>query len=116
MAKKPMNPGTVLGPVPAVLVSSGKVEGPRSIITLAWAGTVNSEPPMVALGVRKSRQSYQLIKESQELVGTLPATTRPTYLTTAVTPRERGSTSSRDWASRPCPVRWSRPPLWRSVP
>ena len=63
-----MNPGTVLGPVPAVLVSSGRVEGPRNIITLAWAGTVNSEPPMLVLGVRKSRQSYQLIRDSQELV------------------------------------------------
>lgn len=64
------DPCTLLSPVPAVMVScKGTAEDARpNIITIAWAGTVNSDPPMVSVSVRKSRYSHQLIKESGEFV------------------------------------------------
>ena len=63
-------PSTMLNPAPAVLVSCADPENPekKNMITLAWAGTVNSEPPMVAIGVRKSRYSHGLIDASGEFV------------------------------------------------
>lgn len=64
------DPCTLLAPVPAVMVScAGKEEGARpNIITIAWAGTVNSDPPMVSVSVRKNRFSHHIIKESGEFV------------------------------------------------
>lgn len=64
---------TILNPVPVVMVScAGKDASEASqrpnILTIAWAGTVNSEPPMVSISVRKSRHSYNLIKETGEFV------------------------------------------------
>ena len=64
------DPCTLLAPVPAVMVTcAGKEEGARpNIITNAWAGTVNSDPPMVSVSVRKNRFSHHIIKESGEFV------------------------------------------------
>lgn len=64
------DPCTLLAPVPAVMVSCACPEkDPRpNIITIAWAGTVNSDPPMVSVSVRKNRYSHALIKESGEFV------------------------------------------------
>lgn len=64
------SPSTALYPVPVVLVSCG-IEQPN-LITLAWAGTVCSEPPAVAIGVRPSRFSHGLIAASGEFVVNLP--------------------------------------------
>ena len=63
-------PSTMLNPSPVVLVSCADAEAPekKNMITLAWAGTVNSEPPMVAIGVRKERYSHGLIAGSGEFV------------------------------------------------
>ena len=61
----------LLGPVPPVLVSCGKGEG-ANLITIAWAGTINTQPPRVSISVRPTRHSYQLIKESGEFVINLP--------------------------------------------
>ena len=64
---------TILNPVPVVMVScAGKdinddAKRPN-IVTIAWAGTINSEPPMVYISVRKSRHSYNMIKETGEFV------------------------------------------------
>ena len=46
---------TILNPVPVVMVSSGSKDGKPNIMTAAWAGTVNSEPPMISVSIRKSR-------------------------------------------------------------
>ncbi|MCR5592972.1 MAG: flavin reductase family protein [Saccharofermentans sp.] len=64
---------TILNPVPVVMVSCcGKEPEKESdrpnIITIAWAGTVNSEPPMVSVSIRKSRHSHILISETGEFV------------------------------------------------
>lgn len=63
-------PSTALYPVPVVLVSCG-VERPN-IITLAWVGTVCSEPPMVGIAVRPSRYSHALIRDIGQFVVNLP--------------------------------------------
>ena len=64
------DPCTLLSPVPAVMVSCcSPEEGAKpNIITVAWAGTVNSQPPMVSVSIRKSRYSHALIKDSGEFV------------------------------------------------
>jgi len=63
-------PSTMLNPTPVVLVSCAEYGRPenRNMITLAWAGTVNSEPPMVSVSVRKERYSHALIAGSGEFV------------------------------------------------
>ena len=65
--KKEIGASTLLAPVPAVLVSCGTMDR-SDIVTIAWAGTVNSEPPMLSVSVRYSRHSYTLIRESGEFV------------------------------------------------
>lgn len=67
MAKRIFGPGTMLNPVPVVMVTCGSMEEPN-IITVAWTGTVNSEPPMVYVSVRKSRYSHRIIRETGEFV------------------------------------------------
>ena len=67
MAKKSLNPGTLLCPVPAVMVSCGSGEE-KNIITIGWTGIVNTNPPMTYVSVRKSRHSHHLIEESGEFV------------------------------------------------
>lgn len=59
---------TILNPVPVVMVSSGSKDDKANIMTVAWAGTVNSEPPMVSVSIRKSRYSHKLISETGEFV------------------------------------------------
>lgn len=63
MAKQIWKPSTLLNPVPVVMVTCADTTGKPNIITVAWAGTVNSEPPMVSISVRKERYSHKLIKE-----------------------------------------------------
>lgn len=59
----------MLAPVPAVLVSCGGTAKFRpNIITLAWAGTVCSEPPMVSVSIRPQRYSHEIISETREFV------------------------------------------------
>ncbi|HBF36057.1 MAG TPA: flavin reductase family protein [Firmicutes bacterium] len=72
MAKLFWKPGTLLYPVPVVLVSCGDIQGVKNIITIAWAGTVASDPVMVSISVRPERYSYKLIKDSGEFVINLP--------------------------------------------
>lgn len=80
MAKQSWKPGTMLYPVPAVMVSCGDFDGEKNIITIAWTGTINSEPPMTYISVRPERHSYNMIKESGEFI--INVTTRElTYAT-----------------------------------
>ncbi len=66
----PMNPSALLSPTPVVLVSCGEKDHPenRNLVTVAWAGTVNSDPPMVSVSLRKERYSHGLIASSGEFV------------------------------------------------
>ena len=67
MGKDIWKPGTVIYPVPAVMVSCGTMEQ-KNIITVAWTGTVNSDPAMTYVSIRPSRHSYNIIKETGEFV------------------------------------------------
>ncbi len=68
MAKQKWKPGNMLYPLPAVMVSVRDKAGNDNIITVAWAGTVCTNPPMVSISVRPERYSYHMIEESQEFV------------------------------------------------
>lgn len=80
MAKQVWKPTTMLNPVPVIMVTCIDKEGKPNIITLAWAGTINSDPPMVSISVRKERYSHALIKEKGEFVINL-ATRKLTHAT-----------------------------------
>jgi len=65
--KKSLKPGTMLCPIPAVMVSCGNEEE-KNIITIGWTGIINSEPPMTYVSVRESRHSHKLISQTGEFV------------------------------------------------
>lgn len=68
MGKISFKPGNMLYPVPAVMVSCQRPDEKPNIVTIAWAGTICSDPAMVSISVRKSRYSYDIIKETGEFV------------------------------------------------
>jgi flavin reductase (DIM6/NTAB) family NADH-FMN oxidoreductase RutF len=71
MSKVVWKPGTLLSPVPVVMVTSRDGDF-DNIITLAWVGTVCSEPPMVSISIRPERYSYDIIKRTGEFVINIP--------------------------------------------
>ncbi len=73
MSKIKWKGGTLLAPVPPVMVSCGTMENPN-IITIAWTGLINTIPPKTYISVRPSRHSYELIKESGEFAINLTPT------------------------------------------
>ena len=80
MAKEIWKPGNMLYPLPAVMVSVADKNGHYNIITIGWAGTVCTNPPMVSISVRPERYSYSMIKETGEFVINL-TTKELTYAT-----------------------------------
>lgn len=75
MSKITWKGGTLLAPVPAVLVSCGTVEKPTAL-TIAWTGIVSSDPPGTYISVRPERNSYEIIKRSGEFcINMMPSST-----------------------------------------
>lgn len=68
MSKQSWKPGNMLYPLPVVMVSTADKEGRDDIITVAWAGTVCTNPPMVSISIRPERYSYHMIRETGEFV------------------------------------------------
>ena len=68
MAKQSWKPGNMLYPLPVVMVSVTDGEGHDNIITVAWAGTVCTNPPMVSISVRPERFSHHMIEKTGEFV------------------------------------------------
>jgi len=66
MAKISWKPGTMIYPLPAVLVGCGSSPENFNLITIAWTGTMCTEPPTCYISVRPQRHSYRLIRESGE--------------------------------------------------
>ena len=102
MAKQYFKPGNMLYPLPAVMVScqypAGKEDalctnpalaGKPNIITVAWAGTVCTNPPMLSISVRPERYSYHMIEESGEFVVNLSRGLGDVYKRQAVSPCDR---------------------------
>lgn len=68
MSKQIWKPGNMLYPLPAVMVSAGDKNGNTNILTVAWTGTICTNPAMVYISVRPERYSYQMIKDTKEFV------------------------------------------------
>jgi len=66
--KVPFKPGTLIYPLPAVMVSCGDEPSNYNIITVAWTGTLCTDPPMCYISVRHERHSYDIIKRTGEFV------------------------------------------------
>lgn len=66
--KETWKPGNMLYPLPAVMVSVTDGQGNDNIITVAWTGTICTNPPMVYISVRPSRYSYEMLKKTGEFV------------------------------------------------
>ena len=89
MSKIVWRPGTLVAPVPPVMVTCGTMEHPN-IITVAWTGNICSDPAKAYISVRPERYSYGLIRESGEYA---------INLTTSALARAVGSETA-PWASR----------------
>lgn len=68
MSKLIWKPGTMIYPLPAVMVSCGSVPEEYNIITISWTGTICSNPAMCYISVRPGRHSYNIIKKNGEFV------------------------------------------------
>ena len=68
LTKQTWRPGNMLYPLPAVMVSCARPGEKPNIITVAWTGTICSDPAMVSISVRHERYSYEIIKETGEFV------------------------------------------------
>lgn len=68
MPKEVWKPANLLAPTPVIMASAGRPGETPNIITLAWAGTVCSDPPMLSVSIRPERYSYPLIRETGEFV------------------------------------------------
>ena len=66
--KRTLRGGNMLNPTPVVMVSCGSTLDEYNIITIAWTGTVSSDPPMCSISIRPERHSYGIIKQSGEVV------------------------------------------------
>ncbi len=64
MAKLLWKPGTMIYPLPAVMVSCGSSPEEYNIITISWTGTICTDPPMCYISVRPTRHSYEIIKRN----------------------------------------------------
>lgn len=61
-------PGTMIYPLPAVLISCGSAPEDYNLITISWVGTICTNPPMCYISVRPERHSYDIIKKNGEFV------------------------------------------------
>lgn len=66
--KRTLRAGNMLNPTPVVMVTCGNTLDEYNIITIAWAGTVNSDPPMCSISIRPERHSYNIIKKEGSFV------------------------------------------------
>ena len=68
MSKLNWKPGTMIYPLPVVMVSCGSCPDDYNIVTVAWTGTINTDPPMCYISLRPSRHSHGIIKNTGEFV------------------------------------------------
>ncbi len=68
MARELFKPSVLLGPLPAVLVTTVNTDGEANVFTVAWVGVACSHPPMVSIAVRKERHSYENLVKTGEFV------------------------------------------------
>ena len=68
MAKEIWKAGNMVYPIPAALVTVADNQGNDNVLTIAWTGTISSEPAMAYVSIRPSRHSYAMIQETGEFV------------------------------------------------
>ena len=68
MARQTWKPGTMVYPVPAAMVTVADKAGNTNIITIAWTGTVCSDPPMTYVSIKPERYSHHMVEETGEFV------------------------------------------------
>ena len=66
--KQDWKPGTMIYPLPAIMISCGCEPSEYNILTVAWIGTICSNPPMCYISVRPERYSYPILKKNMEYV------------------------------------------------
>lgn len=66
--KQQWKPGTLIYPLPAVLISCGETEEEYNMLTVAWVGTICTNPAMCYISVRPERHSYEIIKRTKSFV------------------------------------------------
>ena len=73
MSKTTFKGSTMLNPVPVVLIASKNARGLCNVITVAWTGTICTNPPMISISIRKNRLSYEYINETKEFTLNIPS-------------------------------------------
>ena len=114
--RKNLPPTPMLFPTPVVLVTSIDEAEKPNIITLAWVGVVNSEPPMIGLSIRPERYSHDCVKRSREFVINLPSAemVRKVDACGVLSGRETDKFAAMGW--KPVPAQKVKPPLIDECP
>ncbi|MBP1697375.1 MAG: flavin reductase domain protein FMN-binding protein [Deltaproteobacteria bacterium] len=114
--RKTLPPTTLLFPTPVVLVTCVNEAGKPNIITLAWVGVVNSDPPMIGISIRPERYSHACVKQSREFVVNLPSAemVRKVDACGVLSGRETDKFSSMGW--KQVTAQKVRPPLIDECP
>jgi len=110
------SPNTALYPVPAVLVTSVMTGQQPDIITIAWTGTINSNPPLVYVSVNPSRHSHRLIKESGQYVINIPSAEQAKALNYCGTVSGRDTDKFQGTGLTPIPATHVQAPLIKECP
>ena len=66
--KQSWKPGTMIYPLPAVLISCGSSPEEYNMLTVSWVGTICSNPPMCSISIRPERHSYEILRKNMEFV------------------------------------------------
>ena len=116
MGRKSLPPATLLFPTPVVLVTCVDEAGKPNIITLAWVGVVNSNPPMIGVSIRPERYSHACVKRSKEFVVNLPSEeiVRKVDACGVLSGKETDKFASMGW--RQAPAEKVKPPLIDECP
>ena len=116
MGRKSLSPTTMLFPTPVVLVTCVNDEGRPNIITLAWVGVINSEPPMVGISIRPGRYSHACVKKTKEFVVNLPTEemVRKVDACGVLSGKETDKFAAMGW--KPVPAEKVKPPLIDECP
>ncbi|NWF91894.1 MAG: flavin reductase family protein [Syntrophaceae bacterium] len=116
MGRKSLAPTTMLFPTPVVLLTCVDERGKPNIITLAWVGVVNSEPPMIGVSIRPSRYSHGCVSRAREFVVNLPTAemVRKVDACGILSGKETDKFASLGW--KPVPAEKVSPPLIDECP
>lgn len=104
-------PGTMLYPVPAVLVTCGEYGGAHNIITIGWTGVVCSDPAMCSISVRPERHSYEMIRESGEFAINLTTAAMARAVDWCGVKSGRDLDKFKEMKLTAAPAKFIRPPL-----